>query len=189
MNRLPLFDLYTTMRAQRIILSFNGTLSQDVLVGLAEIIKEKISQEGGAYSISKKVFGIFIELAQNILHYSAERVTVNHTEQTVGTGIIVVSEDDRYYAITSGNLVDSDRVTQLQIHCDRINSLDRDQLRMFYRERIKLPRDTGQQGGGIGLIEIAKKAGSRLSYEIIPINDAHSFFILSVNVSKEDMNG
>jgi hypothetical protein len=60
--------------------------------------------------------------------------------------------------------------------------MDGEELKQFYKDRIKLPRIDGRQGGRVGLIDIARKAGGPLTYQVFPVDDANSFFTLSVEI-------
>jgi len=155
-------------------------------VGLADIIKKKLFFEVGRLRQFRKVFSVFIELTQNINQYSAERDPLNGTDKGVGTGIIIVSEGDDSYTITSGNLVENAQLAQIRDHCDRIKTLDSEGLKKLYKEQIKRPRESGRKGAGVGLIDIARKSRSRLKYKINSIDEHHSFFELAVNIKKEN---
>ena len=69
MRELELLEHYRRMRESNIMLDFQGAISQDILVEMVELIKNKFSRAGGRSNIAKKIFPVFIEMAQNILRY------------------------------------------------------------------------------------------------------------------------
>ncbi len=184
MARLKLFEYYKKMCDHHIVLDFQGALSHDMLVVMAETIKKKFIREHGKTRLVNKIFSIFIEMVQNISAYSAERVRLDERNPDVGTGIIVVSEIDKVYSITSGNLIAKDRVGSVIEHCKTINRMNPGELKSFYKERIKSPRPKGHKGAGLGLISIARKAGGDIFFKTAPVDEQRDFLVLSVKVGK-----
>lgn len=189
MPEIELLQYYKKMCERNIVLDFQGAISQGVLVGLAELIRNKYFKELGRTYLVKKMFAVFIEMAQNIANYSAERVHLdNHTNDT-GAGIIVVTDKDKTYTITSGNLVDKSAIPRITEYCDNINGMNPDQLKQLYKKQIKTKRKSGDKGAGLGLIDIARKSGNPFSYDVTPVDDTHSFFVLSVKLEEDTDNG
>ena len=184
MDKLKLFEYYNKMCDQNIVLDFQGVISQDLLVGMAEMIKNKFTLKFGKTKLVKKMFSVFIELAQNIAYYSFERVELERGKEKIGAGIIVVTEQDTYYTITSGNKIEKGKVDEVIVKCKHLNGLDEGDLKTYYKEKLREPRPEGKKGGGVGLIEILRKSKSKLEYEVTPINDIESFLVLSVKIKE-----
>ena len=190
MAELELLKYYKKMCERNIVLDFQGAISQDMVAGMAELLKNKFSQEFGRTNIVKKLFSIFIEMAQNIAIYSAERVYLDDRHGDVGAGIIVVTEENNNYTITSGNLVKENSISKIIEHCQRINRMEKGELRQFYKAQIKSSRKRGKKGAGVGLIDIARKSGNAIRYGVTQVDDINSFLVLSVKIQKdqEDSN-
>jgi len=120
-----------------------------------------------------------------VYHHSGEKVELKEGKKKVGRGSIVIKETKNSYSITTGNLIGNNNVQPLKQHCDRINQLDKEELKQFYKEQLKKPRVPDKSGAGVGLIEVARKSQSLLQYELNPVNDTYSYFSLSVRVKKE----
>jgi hypothetical protein len=187
MAELELLEYYKKMRERNIILDFQGAISQDMLVGMAELIRCKFSQDIDS-SVVKRLFSIFIEMAQNIAFYSAEKIHLNNRNSEVGVGIIMVSEKNKSYTVTSGNLVPNDTITRITTHCEKINRMDKEELKQFFKEQIKTSRKAGEKGAGVGLIDIARKSGLPIRYEVTPVDHIHSFLVLSVIIQEDIYN-
>lgn len=193
MSELELLGYYKTMRQRNIVLDFRGAISQDMLVGMAELIKIKSYREFGKANTVRKLFSVFVEMAQNIALYSAERINVNPNGRGggtgVGAGIITVTENSNGYTITSGNLVENRAIHGITGHCEKINGMDKDELKQFYKKQLKSDRKKGKTGAGIGLIDIARKTGAPVSYKVTPVDDRNSFIALSAKIREEKTNG
>jgi len=190
MAEFELLEYYKKMCERNIVLDFQGAISQDLVVGMGELLKNKSSQDFGRAMMVKKLFSIFIEMAQNIAIYSAERVHLDDRHGDVGAGIIVVTEENKNYTITSGNLVKKEAISKIIEHCQKINRMEKEELRKFYKAQIKSSRERGKKGAGVGLIDIARKSGNVIRYVITRVDDINSFLVLSVKIHRhqEDSN-
>jgi len=166
-----------------IILSFEGKMSQEVLVALVETLKERLSVRttDTTQQMTRKIYSVFVELAQNIQNHSAEQVLIQ--QQKIGIGIIVIREDEHKFMITSGNKLSNAAAEKLQAYCDLINALDEESLKKLYKEKLRYARQQ-QSGGGIGLIDIIRKSGYPIGYAVQTIDENSQFFTLSVSLSK-----
>ena len=70
MDAAQLLAHYQTAKEKRIVLSFMGIVTQEIMVEYGKLIQQ---QEGLTLNSRQILFGTFIELAQNIIRYSAER--------------------------------------------------------------------------------------------------------------------
>ena len=173
------------MMKQNILLKFKGAISQKIIVAQVEEIEEKLSQKGVSPKIIKKIFAIFIELAQNVYHHSGEKVSLPESREKVGKGSVIIKEITDSYSIITKNLIENNKVSSLAKHCDHINRLDREELKKFYKEQLKMPLSPDKSGAGVGLIEVARKSQSLLQYKFNRVNDTYSYFSLLVKVKKE----
>ncbi len=64
---------YEQLKEEGIIFSFSGPVSQSLLEGIGETLRQKMTLEETSTTVTQKVFSIFVELMQNVINYSAER--------------------------------------------------------------------------------------------------------------------
>ncbi len=105
MQKLDLYNYRQEIRANNIILSFEGTMSQGVLTALIDALNEKVTANNVDLANSmhytiRKICSILVELAQNIQNHSLEQAQQGNTSS--GLGIIVIREDSHYFSLTSG---------------------------------------------------------------------------------------
>ena len=87
-----------------------------------------------------------------------------------------------HYLITTGNFILSENVNKLKTKLDYINGLEKDELKAYYKEVLNNGQMSNKGGGGLGMIDIARKSGQKLDYSFSHINDKNSFFSLNVKV-------
>lgn len=190
MPDLELLEYYQKMCERNIVLDFQGAMSQDMLVGMAELIKQKSISSAKKPALIKKVFSVFIEMAQNISHYSTERVYLHNKPDDlgIGAGIIMVMETNKHFTVTSGNLVANDNLPFILNHCNTINKMDKEELKTFYKQQIKATREKWKRGAGVGLIDMARKSGNPIQYRVTPVDDHNSFLVLSIKIQEDNSN-
>ncbi len=181
MGNFSLLDYYLKMSKNSIVIYYRGPFTKHILAEISKDIREKIKINMPS---GKKVFSIFIELAQNISLYSAERNQYGEGENLPGNGTFVITETDNNYTLTSANLIRNEVSSKIMDKCTMINSSDKNELRNMKKELRKLPHTSGRDGANIGLVDIALKANNQLNTNTYKLNDQHSFFSLSVEVSK-----
>lgn len=173
-----LYEYHTQFSGQDILLSYKGPLSDHLLAEFSREVREKVQSSPKA---GKKVFSIFMELAQNVLFYSKESNFVNKFDP-VGTLAIIDNGDS--YRIIAGNLVYKSAVMNLKDKCDKVNSMDRDNLREYKRMLRNAPKGEESRGAGIGMVQAALTSQNPLHYEIREFGDDYAFYLISVIVAK-----
>jgi hypothetical protein len=164
---------------KEVIVSYKGPFDKNAMNLIGNHIRGIISMNPRA---SKKVFKVFIELAQNISQYSSEK---NIIGDYVGAGVgsLVIVEYPEFLQIVTGNLISNDNLGPVIDKCELINTLDKEGLRNLKREQLK-QTDSNRNGADIGLIQLAITSANPLDIEITPIDDKYSFFTIRVKINK-----
>ncbi|WP_448520567.1 SiaB family protein kinase [Rhodoflexus sp.] len=174
------YQFFSQLRLHHVSMVAQGIISQDILSLIALSLKRRPDNE----AVARRLFALVVELSQNIFHYSAIKEFSVKDQREIGVGIVAVGESDTHYVVASGNAAKPENATYVAQKCDYINSLDTDELKQYYREQRRQPAREGSVGGSIGLIEIVRKSGSPIQYEIIPMEDGNVFLIFAAKVSK-----
>ncbi len=173
-----LFDYYSLTKRDDVLISYKGPVSDTILAEISRDIRDKFSESPKA---SKKLFSIFVELAQNILYYSSEKVQFSNRNDSIGT--ILITKTSKHLTFSCGNLVENKYINDLVEGCEKINSLDREELREYKRETRSSPQKERSKGAGIGLIQVALTSGNPLGVEARQVDEKYSFFSLSVKIN------
>jgi len=157
-----------------VFLTYGGFLSQALVSSMTEALEHEIESRNINMGISNNIFTIFIELSQNMMHYSKS------VEMSDGSaepkGLIFVSKDKQgNYYVDSQNVVSIEDREKLETKLIEIKGLDRDGVKKRYRELRKSGKNAHGRGGGIGFYEIAKRC-DRIEYEFTEITDTRFYF-------------
>ncbi len=84
--------------------------------------------------------------------------------------------------VSAGNLVKSDDGHALVARIQELAALDKAALKAEYKTQLHKPRTQGvASGAGLGLIDIARRAGAPLEASLTPAaQEGQAFFSLSV---------
>ena len=172
-------ELYDGLEKQQTILCFKGGLNDKLIGVLLGMIERKMGSYEPSTKMRKRVFQILTESLQNLMYHSK-----NSSEDRVkGEGIVVVARSEGGYSVFTGNYMNCSEVDKLRERLDRINRMDDGQLREFYREVLDNGSFSDKGGGGLGIIDMARKSKRKLEYAFVPSDGNHTFFSLNVNVS------
>ena len=176
MDHVDLYLLRETYNEKHILLCFNGTFSQGLIEEIGNALKKYLQSEPASSALD--VFAVYIEIAQNIQHYTAEQ---NYSAEDASATVVIGREDDGHYVITAGNVVEPADGEALVQRINELAALDKAQLRAAYKEQLRKPREEGEGGAGLGLIDIARKASAPFSCALRPVNSGQKcFFSLRV---------
>lgn len=169
------------IESEGILFCYSGPFSQGVIQEMAETIKHRLEFiEEDKTSIGDKIFAVFIEQVQNIKRYSAELQSKRNSDFETRTGIVVIGQEkDRFYSI-SGNLVETQKVIDLKQKIDKVLSMNKEELKKYYKEKLKQEPDAESKGAGIGIIDMARKADGPITYHFNKIDDSKTFFSFKV---------
>lgn len=100
-----------------------------------------------------------------------------------GGGTFILGSRGKGYFLQTGNVIGNAKIDRIRDRIEHLNSLDGEGLRAFYRERMRAPRDSAcSRDGGLGLIEIARRASSKIEYSFDPYGEGMSFFEMYVTI-------
>ncbi|NNM74062.1 SiaB family protein kinase [Enterovirga aerilata] len=183
MSPQDFISFHNASRQSGVIMSFSGDVSEKVLFSLGEVLRFRMTQGATDASIAKRVFSVFVEQAQNIIRYSADRVAGGSPDGSgVSAGMIVVGMEEGRFFVACGNEVPQAQVEPLRARLSRIAGMNQDELKAYYREKIRQPAEEGSLGGSIGLIEIARRASAPVEFDFRDLGAHRSFFCLKAYI-------
>ena len=177
-----ILDFYKYMREYEISLVYEGEITQPIIKAFLSLTETKMMQQEEPGAVQRKVFHVMVECLQNVSKYSDS--TIDHNYLYAGIGVFIVTRSATEYRITTGNAMETVKITELKKTLEYINSLDKDSLNELYKKQIKEGQLHEKGGAGLGFIDIKRKTGNSLEYEFLEIDDNLTFFILTSSVSR-----
>lgn len=182
MSLRKIYSLFQTLEQEKVILSFNGVVTADFLTAVLDIMETKMNHLEESPKTKKKVFNVLVECLQNLYHHIDEGCEVQRELRRSKSALVMVVREKDNFLIQTGNYIDKKSVEELDKRLKKINSLDKDHLREYYREVLENGSVSDKGTAGLGMIDIARKSGNKLEYEFLDIDKDFSFFSLNVKI-------
>ncbi len=174
---------YKEKQDGEILLSYKGDISSDLITDVLEIIESKLEEKDINSKIRKKVYNTLVECLQNIYHHLDELPFNDETLFNGRFALFLVTKVNEEYRISVGNFIKSEKKQILTDRLNQINSLTREELKSLYKLILNNHDFSEKGGGGLGMIDIAKKTGSKLEYNFYEHKNDYLFYSLSINIS------
>ena len=161
------------------MIAFNGVMSQDVIVGLGEVLRSEL-HHFHPLTIVNRIFAIYVEMTQNILHYSNSKADSNGKE--IGLGSVLVFNTPDGYNLVTVNQVNENQKLLLTKKCELINSMNEDELKDHYLQKRRQSAESDSKGAGLGFIDIARRSGQPIVYSFEGVGESNFNFYLSSKI-------
>lgn len=168
-----------------VLLAFKGDITSEILSNTLNIIECKLERIDIKPSVKKRVYHLLVESLQNLYHHADTPANVVGINEKEKFGCFILSMLEDKFQISTANLIKEKQRKYLEEKMSHINSLDKDQLRELYKNVLNNDTFSEKGGGGLGLMDIARKTGNKLDYKFTPINDDCYFYRLIININKE----
>ena len=182
---MDMISWHKMLNDKRITLIYSGPLWAEGIGGLAGTLKRRFEFDKLPLETSQEVFSVFVEQMNNMLMYSAEKKQFETTEEIIESpkGTFILGKDGKTYFIQTGNVMKNESVELVKNRIDYLNTLDKQELRKFYKEQSRLSDDNPEsKGSGLGFIEIARRISSKIEYSFTPFGEGLTFFSLYVTI-------
>jgi hypothetical protein len=178
MNIENVTNLYQLYDDDGIIISYHGTFLQEMIEEISIIINNQITSHSDL-KLDGRYLGLFVELAQNILKYSAKTIIKDDGKQ-MSNGLILVGVRDGKIFVISGNPVTIEHEKALKVRLDRLKDCSKEDLNRAFKDQLKRENDNVlSRGAGLGLIDITRKSDN-LEYHFSKLDSGSTFFTLKV---------
>ena len=175
-------QLERLMAENNVYLIWSGHISPDVGKEVLSFTETKLAEEDIESNLRKRVFSILVEILENVAKYSPGR----EPEEKFGMPVVMIRLEDKVYSLTTGNLILNTNVDHLKEKLDTINKYDKVGLKELFRKSLSGQTINSDSTGNMGLIDMARKSGSKLVYQFEKINELYSYFTLTVKVEDKD---
>jgi hypothetical protein len=171
-------QLEKLMAENNVYLIWSGHFSSDVGKEVLSFTETKLSEEDVDSGVRRKVFSILVETLENVSKYSPGL----DPEEKYGMPVAMIKLTGGIYFVTTGNLIQNDKVAQLKDKLDTINNSDKAGLKELFKKALLEQRIDSESTGNMGLLEMARKSGNKLDYQFDKVNDQYSYYTLTIKI-------
>lgn len=179
-----IFEIYKQLEERNVILSFKGMMTSELLTTILQIMETKMDKLEERPKIRKKVFNVLVECLQNLYHHIDDDIDDKSTDQDERNSLFMIAKENAAYIITTGNYIRPADASLLEEKLEKINGMSRDELKAYYKQVLNEGTMSEKGTAGLGMIDIARKSGRKLEYNLTNINENLTFFNLSVRIEE-----
>lgn len=167
------------------IFAYRGAISTDFINNTLFLVEAKLDDIIHKGAVRKKVYNVLVESLQNLFHHVDSPPGILEGKGD-SYGLFLLTKTADGFKIVTGNFIRNERIPLLSEKLEKINSLTKDELKDFYKFVLNNQEFSAKGGGGLGLIDIARKTGSKLIYTFEPYDENYHFFNFSVVIPEEE---
>lgn len=167
-----------------LVLYYKGNVDSDAVNLLLDSVETKLIAKNDNLALRKRVYNVLIESLQNLYHH-VDQAPSDFYEHGDKFGILRVLKADDGYNIITGNFITVEHIENLEERLKRINNSSLEEVKELYKLILNNQKLSAKGGGGLGLIDIARKTGNKFDYSFVKYNDNYSFFYLNILVNEK----
>lgn len=172
-----LFKTHDFFSSDSSFYSYRGTMLEHftaAILDLGELVKKGNGQE--KLTIKKRAPFLMVECFQNILRHGV------HESSGEAKGYFGFYSSPEFFTINTINEINDSSVDSLSKLLDEINQSSDEEKKQRYMEIMQNENFGDEGGAGLGLIEISRKSGSKLEYEMEKKQEAKTCFHQQVSI-------
>ncbi|MCK6650269.1 MAG: SiaB family protein kinase [Bacteroidia bacterium] len=175
------YYFFNQFKQDRFCLAYMGAFDDELTEILMRSNETSIQESP---KLKKRLSFLIAECFQNIIRHSDEPEVLNSTNNKP-TVFILRNHGGSHY-ISSSNLISNIKKEGLETKLNSINTLSAEELKALYVDSLANNQISEKGGGGLGLIEMARKSGSPIDFSFDYINYYHSIFFMQVHFDASD---
>ncbi len=183
-------EWYSEKLKSNVLFSYKGCLTSEKITRFLNEIEKKVLICENHNKIKRKIYNVLVESLQNSYHHGVEMdknmeslCDSDEFKEASKFCIILFQKKDIGYKLTTANFVKRYKAQLLKDKLDQVNVLSSDEIKALYKLILNNHEFSERGGGGLGLIDIAKRTENKLHYEFHEYSDDLYFYNFEVNVS------
>lgn len=182
MSKTLVFDHFRLMGDHQLIFGYRGSLSNDLISSLIQLVDCKLKEQEAPFRVKKSVINVLIEGLQNSLFHSIEGKNHSGREEHC---LFLLGKQQNAYIIRIGNFIEKHTQEALRDKMDRLNAMDADEIQQKYLDVLDHGTISDKGGAGLGFLRMIRDSGNKLSYSFEPTADNRIFYCIEIVVSEQ----
>jgi hypothetical protein len=161
-----------------------GYFTQAIIEASADAIVHRMEAAGLDEIVKRRVISSFIEMGQNIVHYSAERLSpADAIVNEIRFGTLLIARTEDGVVLSCSNPVDRETYSFLGPKLEAISRMNLEGIRAAYREALRAELAPQDKGGGLGLLTLARGASCPIDYRFTPSAASPELMVFELRIT------
>jgi hypothetical protein len=169
-----------------ILFCYSGYMTEDILSSIGSTLKQKMAMDKTDKNVARGVFTLFVEQVQNVIRYSSEVEPggrgASQADVELRYGLLTIGQKEGRHFVSCANMIARRDVERLRGNLTKIQGMDREQLKAFYKEVLRGATPEGSKGAGVGFVDIARQATHGFQFDFHDVNDDYAYFCLKAYI-------
>jgi len=177
-------SLFYAMQKDNLSYVYRGFFNQQITDSILSLTEVNLKTEEHSSKMKKRVYAIMVEGLQNITRHQNDTAKISNNNTH---GLFIIKRNEEKYYITTGNATEKTSIPVITKLIEKINSLNNEELKDYYKQVLSDGELSKKGGAGLGLIDMARKSGNKLSYRFVDLNKDDTYFYLHTIPALEDI--
>lgn len=165
---MGIFNIFNAPTScESVLFYFVGHMSQNVIGAMGEALRYKLEAQGTKGATTRKVFSTYVEMAQNILNYSADADRAQGNEQ-YSQGCVAISHIGERFYIVCGNHIERAHLERVRAKLETIRAMSPEEIKQAYKQQLRNDahddEDEFSKGAGLGFLTVARDASEPIEF-------------------------
>lgn len=153
---------------EHVVFYYTGYFSQSIIMAMGDALRQRINMVDASQVNRRRLFSIFVEMAQNVIHYSAEHLTDAATNNSeIRRGALWVGERDGRFFIVCANPIDSNNVDRVRAKLEPLREMTNDDIKQLYKTKLRTENEDTSKGAGLGFLTVARDATEPIEFDFV----------------------
>ncbi|MGF6854689.1 SiaB family protein kinase [Paraburkholderia sp. CI3] len=157
--------------AQRrnVLFYHKGYFSHNIVASMGEVVKLQLEVAGVSGPTRRKLFSSFIELAQNIVHYSSNALEPGGERAgEIREGAVCISRHGEHHVMLCVNPIATAEVEDLRSRLEPLRNMSLEEIKQAYKVSLRTDAPKDSKGAGLGFLTMARDASAPLEFAFHP---------------------
>ncbi len=186
MNATTVIELMKELQGDDLVFAYIGNVSHPITHEIIELTQLNIDSKGNFIKLKNKISFLMAECYQNVIRHGKHSVDPAQMDSYSG-GLFVRSIKESFY-IASANTINNDVIPSIIEKLEKVNSLNTDELRQLQKQVLTDGKLSDRGGAGLGIIEMARRTGRKITYKFVEIDAKTSLFFIQLTLKSGDAN-
>ncbi|MDR3411704.1 MAG: SiaB family protein kinase [Formivibrio sp.] len=159
------YEFFDYAHQRDIIFYYVGYFSQNIISAMAETVRLHLEKSGASGATRRKLFSTFVEMAQNIVHYSASSLTAPDQIDEVRHGSVCIGRRENKYFLLCANPVHVGDTDKLRKRLEPLRTMTLDEIKRAYKESLLAESPADSKGADLGFLTVARDASEPIEFE------------------------
>lgn len=173
------YDLVQGIQQNHFEYIYRGMFTTNITNNILLLTEPNLNRIEDTLKIKKRIYFIMVECLQNITRHQEMPVD---SEKPENSGIFILQKRNNSYFITTGNLIHKSSMAILQKQLEKVNSMNKAQLKAHYQEILAGGQISEKGGAGLGFVAMVRKSQAKLRYDFREVDENYSYFYLRAEV-------